>query len=528
MHKVGRSLTRGLARNVSRNVHIKPSELAQVQITTLPNKIRVATDPTPGHFASIGLYLDAGSRYETPDNVGVSHFLDRMAFKVLFGLTTSQSTHNRSTEEMASAMHSMGGQILCSSSRETIMYQSSHFSQASPLALDLISDTVLNASFLPGEIEAQRDAASYELRELASKPEMILPEILHAVAYNHNGLGNFMLCPEDRIDLIDSTILRKTIQQWYTPERMVVAGAGMHHQELVELVDKHFSSLKSSPSLSPLSQLLRGANPTHQAPSNLLPAPNTSVKKTLSRAASYLFPNSSIDPPPIASSSQYTGGHHFIHDPDGEFDHLYVAFEGTGIHDDDVYTLATMQVLLGGGGSFSAGGPGKGMYSRLYTHILNLFQAVDHCASFHHIYTDSSLFGLFASFAPAASGIRGSSTPSYILPHLVNQLSLLVHKNVPEIELSRAKNQLRSSLMMAMESRAIQVEDLGRQVLVHDRPVPVTEMTDKIAQITAEDVRRVAARIFGPQSGNKPTIVCQGHEDVKDWQAVFRKYGVAA
>jgi processing peptidase subunit alpha len=53
-----------------------------VQITTLPNKIRVATESTPGHFSSVGLYVDAGSRYEDPSTSGASHFLDRMAFKV--------------------------------------------------------------------------------------------------------------------------------------------------------------------------------------------------------------------------------------------------------------------------------------------------------------------------------------------------------------------------------------------------------------------------------------------------------------
>lgn len=115
-----------------------------------------------------------------------------------------------------------------------------------------------------------------------------------------------------------------------------------------------------------------------------------------------------------------------------------------------------------------AGGPGKGMYSRLYTHILNHFSQIDHCASFHHIYTDSSLFGLFASFVPAASGLRGGNTPTQILPHLVHQLSLLMYTTVPEEELMRAKNQLCSSLMMAMENRSIQVEDLGRQVCVLD------------------------------------------------------------
>jgi len=53
-----------------------------LQITTLPNKIRVATESTPGHFSSVGLYVDAGSRYEDSSTSGVSHFLDRMAFKV--------------------------------------------------------------------------------------------------------------------------------------------------------------------------------------------------------------------------------------------------------------------------------------------------------------------------------------------------------------------------------------------------------------------------------------------------------------
>jgi len=96
------------------------------------------------------------------------------------------------------------------------------------------------------------------------------------------------------------------------------------------------------------------------------------------------------------------------------------------------------------------------MYSRLYTHILNHHAAIDHCASFHHIYNDSSLFGLFASFAPSAR--------SAVIPHLIHQLALLLYRAVPQDELSRAKNQLKSSLAMALESRSVEVEDLGRQV----------------------------------------------------------------
>ena len=67
----------------SRALHAQHSSTGpSVRVSTLPNKIRVATEDVPGHFAGVGLYVDAGSRYENPDNLGVSHFLDRMAFKV--------------------------------------------------------------------------------------------------------------------------------------------------------------------------------------------------------------------------------------------------------------------------------------------------------------------------------------------------------------------------------------------------------------------------------------------------------------
>ncbi|KAI0654512.1 LuxS/MPP-like metallohydrolase [Cubamyces menziesii] len=484
-----------------------------VQITTLPNGLRVATESTPGHFSSVGLYVDAGSRYEAADEAGVSHFLDRMAFK---------TTRTRSEEQMAADIDALGGQILCSSARESIMYQSSHFHQGTPLALSLIADTVTEPAFTPDEIEAQREAARYELREVSSKPEMILPEILHHVAYNGKGLGNPLLCPEERIDLIDGELMRSFMRKWYTPGRMVVAGAGMNHSELVELAEKHFGHLQPSKSSSQ-----RLAANAQQVPTNLLSSQQSSpsLYKSLTRAASsYLAPEVPV-PGSLNKESTYTGGHHFIYDPSTEFNHVYLAYEGVGIHDDDVYAVATMQVLLGGGGSFSAGGPGKGMYSRLYTHILNRFPQIDHCASFHHIYTDSSLFGLFASVVPSSG--RHSDSPPHILPHLAHQLSLLLYSNIPKAELSRAKNQLKSSLMMALESRAVEVEDLGRQVLVHGRKVPVSEMCEKIDAVDGETIRRVAARIFGPRSAARPTVVVMGREDVGDYREALRTYGLA-
>jgi len=82
--------------------------------------------------------------------------------------------------------------------------------------------------------------------------------------------------------------------------------------------------------------------------------------------------------------------------------------------------------------------------------------------------------------------------------------------------------------MMALESRAVEVEDLGRQILVHGRKIGVAEMCGKVADVTAEDVRRVAARVFGSAASGPPTIVVMGKEDVGDWSRTFRKYGVGS
>lgn len=255
---------------------------------------------------------------------------------------------------MANDIDALGGQILCSSARESVMYQSSHFHQGTPLAMSLIADTVLNPAFLPEEIAAQREAARYELREVSTKPEMIIPEVLHHVAYGGQGLGNPLLCPEDRIDYVDAPMMRKVMETWYRPERMVIAGAGMPHDALVELADKHFAHLKGAEAAKPRAE----ARPSQQVPTNLLQSSgqsSPSFLKSLTRSASSYLYNPEKDASLIPEASPYTGGHKFIYDPNTEFNHVYLGFEGVGIRDDDVYAVATMQVLLGGGGSFSAG-----------------------------------------------------------------------------------------------------------------------------------------------------------------------------
>lgn len=343
------------------------------------------------------------------------------------------------------------------------MYQASTYTHSLPKVLSILSDTVQNPLILPEELDAQRDAAAWEIGEIKNKPEMILPEILHEVAFKGNTLGNPLLCPEDRLDTMTTDTIKEFLGNWYRPERIVVASAGVAHDEMLELAHKHFGDMKALP-------IPKAPEPTvFSAPT---PAPVAEARPSRSS----FWRNLSTSAPDLASvvaggeapspetwealahaPARYTGGELYLDKPDLEFTHLYIGYEGLSIHDPDIYALATLQVLLGGGGSFSAGGPGKGMYSRLYRTVLNQYRQVDFCSSFHHCYLDSGLFGInisvHHSFASQAAGVLAQQFETI--------LKSTTRYGIGQIELERARNQLKSSLAMALESRMVQVEDLG-------------------------------------------------------------------
>lgn len=278
-------------------------------------------------------------------------------FFLFFATGCLQSTKNRTAEQMTSEIEALGGQFSPASSRETIMYQSTTYTHSLPAVLSILSDTVLNPLITQEELDAQRDAAAWEIGEIKSKPEMILPEILHEVAFKDNTLGNPLLCPEDRLESMTPETIREYMDMWYKPERIVVAAAGVEHEQMLELADRYFGEMKSpTPSISSSIPL-----PSRSSTSSSKPSLIKNLSTSASSAASLL--NTSSTEYPISESfdvlstskARYTGGELYLDAPDLEFTHMYVGFEGLSIHDEDIYVLATLQVLLGGGGSFSAG-----------------------------------------------------------------------------------------------------------------------------------------------------------------------------
>lgn len=453
---------------------------------------------------------------------------------------------------MLTDLESLGGNIMCSSSREAIMYQSAIFRQDLPRILSLFSDVVRNPRIDPVEVDEQRQTALYEIEEIWSKPEMILPEILHTAAYQGNTLGNPLLCPPEKLEVMTCESIRGFKDTWYRPERMVIAAAGARHEDLVRLAEEYFGDIPKSEepldSIETHKEMHRhqlaavssaSSTPTaHHPYYHTATAQKPSLIKNLTTAAASLLKPSHAQPEPLSPRelatlpAHYTGGHTFIENPELPHTHFHIAFEGLPIYDPDLYALATLQILLGGGGSFSAGGPGKGMYSRLYTKVLNQYHWVESCVAFNHCYTDSGLFGIAASCKPEYNHM--------LVEVVCRELDLVTRSDVgtlgvAEEELRRAKNQLKSSLLMNLESRMVQLEDLGRQVQVMGKKTPVEEMLTRIEEVDLETLRRVAGRVLRGAvrvtsgGSGEVTVVAQGDlRGLKDVGKVVEKYGLGA
>ncbi|KAJ3463980.1 hypothetical protein MRS44_008766 [Fusarium solani] len=213
----------------------EPTELDQ--ITTLPNGLRVASEALPGSFAGVGVYIEGGSRFENDSLRGVSHIMDRLAFK---------STSKRSADEMLEQVEALGGNIQCASSRESMMYQAATFNNAVPPTVELLAETIRDPKITDSEVAEQIETARYEIREIWSKPELILPELVHTAAFKDNTLGNPLLCPEERLGTIDRNTVMTYRKLFYQPERIVVAFAGVEHGEAVRLTEKFFGDMKKN------------------------------------------------------------------------------------------------------------------------------------------------------------------------------------------------------------------------------------------------------------------------------------------
>jgi len=449
------------ANYIAKSTQTSSSEKETTKVTTLSNGLRVATEAKFGQFCTVGVVIDSGSRYEVAHPSGISHFLEKLAF----GATEKYS----SRDEILKKLEKFGGICDCQSTRDTFLYAASVDRRGLDSTIEILGDVVLRPVITDEELEASKAAISFEIEDAQLNPmqEAFTVEAIHAAAFSNNTVGLPKICPLSNIESMTRGTLMNYLSNYHSPERMVVAGVGIDHEELVEAAQKYFDEKKIE---SPETRIVD--NSVAQYTGGMKTSEKDLSNESLGLAESQTFP---------------------------ELAHFVIGLQGVSHQHEDFITYCVLNMLMGGGSSFSAGGPGKGMYTRLYTNVLNQKHWMYSAIASNHAYNDTGLFCIAAS-APKDKLYDGTEV---ILREFAK---LTTEGDIQAEELDRAKKQLQSMLLMNLESRPVIFEDVARQVLAQGRREQPEHYIEKISKISADDIRRIADKMLT----SKPSVAAVG------------------
>ncbi|BBY91155.1 peptidase M16 [Mycobacterium gallinarum] len=208
-------------------------DLSKVRRTVLPGGLRVVTEYVPSvHSASVGVWVDVGSRDEGSSVAGAAHFLEHLLFK---------STPTRSAVEIAQAVDAVGGELNAFTAREHTCYYAHVLDTDLELAVDLVADVVLRGRCAADDVEIERAVVLEEIAMRDDDPEDTLGDVFLSAMFGTHPVGRPVIGSAESIASMTRTQLHSFHMRRYTPERMVVAVAGnVDHNEVVSLVREHF------------------------------------------------------------------------------------------------------------------------------------------------------------------------------------------------------------------------------------------------------------------------------------------------
>jgi len=287
----------------SQNQEAVQLNVPETKVTTLANGLRVATEDSGIPTATVGVWIDAGSRFENAKNNGVAHFLEHMAFK---------GTAKRPQTELELEVENMGAHLNAYTSREQTVYYAKCFSQDLEKAVEIVSDIIQNSKLEEQGIERERGVILREMQEIETNLQEVIFDHLHATAYQGTPLGRTILGPTENIKSIKRNDLVEYINQHYKGPRIVLAGAGgVNHDKLVGLAEKYFGTLDGT------------------------------VEGQV----------------PVVNPCRYTGSEIRIRDDGMPLAHISLAVEGCGWADADNIPLMIANTLIGSWDRSHGGGP---------------------------------------------------------------------------------------------------------------------------------------------------------------------------
>ncbi|HTD22575.1 MAG TPA: pitrilysin family protein [Terriglobales bacterium] len=203
----------------------------------LPNGLTVLTETMPHiRSVSIGIWVRTGSRHEEPEANGVSHFLEHMVFK---------GTKSRSAEQIARQVDSIGGNMDAFTAKECICFNVKVLDQHMPIAMDVLSDLVLNPVLDVNDIARERGVIMEEIKMDEDNPDYLVHEIFTQNFWKDHPLGKPILGTKETVRAFDQELLQSYYRKHIHPENIIIAAAGnLDAKRFVELVNERFQSFK--------------------------------------------------------------------------------------------------------------------------------------------------------------------------------------------------------------------------------------------------------------------------------------------
>lgn len=400
--------------------------LRDIEITTLANGVRVISEEMSHvRSVSLGVWIRTGSRRETSEQNGISHFIEHMVFK---------GTKNRSAEEIARSIDSIGGGLDAFTAKEMVSYNTKVLDEHLPIAFDVLADMVRNPLFREEDIEREKGVILEELKMEVDNPEYLLHDIFSSNFWKDHPLGKPIIGSKDTIRAFDREMIDSYFQRYYSPSNILITAAGnLNHAQLVDLAREHFEDLPIIEKLSP----------------EVAPVPH----------ARLVFRNK--------TSLEQT--------------HLYMGVPAYPFPHELRFACYTLNTILGGG-----------MSSRLFQNIREKQGLAYAVYSELSMYRDTGCMAIYAGTAV--------ETVRQVVDSIIKEFRELKENLVPEEELRRAKDNLKGSFMLGLESTSSRMGNLARQDLYFQRFFTLDEMLESIEDVSAEQVRNIAREFFNPKN----------------------------
>jgi len=404
-----------------------------LRLTTLPNGFRIVTEDMAGlKSASVGVWVTAGGRHERPEQNGIAHFLEHMAFK---------GTKTRSALQIAEQIEDVGGYINAYTSRDMTAYFARVLQDDVPLALDVISDIVLNPMFDRKEIEVERHVILQEIGQALDTPDDVIFDWLQEASYPDQAFGRTILGPSERVSSFGRGDLTRFVAQHYGPDQMILSAAGgVDHDRIVAEAGAIFGGLKP-------------VGPVPVQPADFRGGERREVKNL-------------------------------------EQVHFALAFEAPGYRAPDVYRAQVYAMALGGG-----------MSSRLFQKIREERGLCYAIFAQSAAYEDTGQITIYAGTSEEEIGELTRLT----LEELKRSCD-----DMTDVEVARARAQLKAGLLMGLESPSSRAERAARLLAIWGRVPDLDETVAKIDAVSLKDVRsyagaltqaRSALALYGPVAG---------------------------